>query len=231
MDREVIFRKLAGLIKEYGPNRLSKDSGVSRQGIYRLMSEKNPRYKTLEKISVPLKIDLDLTRQLSTTDEIYSSLKFHGAPIRTKSTKTPLPLEEALAQGIALSRLDGFISSIVPYLLFKKAKELNIPHLIALCDNLGECQALGYYSDIANTFRPNLKLNRMSDLLSDTHYKQEPLSKNTRLTESLKRLAHISNNPIAKKWKLLTIDNLEHHLERYNKWLTQELSPHSAKKR
>jgi transcriptional regulator with XRE-family HTH domain len=222
MDKEAIFGKLEGLIKDYGPNRLSRDSGVSRQGIYRLMSEKNPRFETLQKIATALKIDLDLTRKLPAVDEIYSSLKFYGAPISTQPTETPLPLEDTLAQGIALSRMDGFVSSIIPYLLTKKADELNAPHLIALCDSIGESQTLGYYADIANMLKPNRKLSRLTNLLSDLTFRQEILSKKAKPTESFKRLAKAANNPIAKKWKLLTIDNLEHHLERYRKWLTQE---------
>ena len=222
MGRELIFEKLVSLIKAYGPSRLAKESGISRQGIYRFLTERNPRYETLEKITSVLHIDFDLARELPTTDDVYSSLKFYGAPISTNPTDIPLPLEESLAHGIVHSRTDGFISSIIPYLLFKKADELNTSHLIALCDVLGESRTLGYYADMANSFRPNKKLARLVDLLSDLHFEQEQLFKNTKKTESLKILAKTVNNPIAKKWKFLTIDSLDHHLERYKKWLNQE---------
>jgi transcriptional regulator with XRE-family HTH domain len=222
MNRDLIFEKLERLIRSYGPNRLSRDSGISRQGIYRLISERNPRYETLDKIAMALQIDLDITKALPTTDDIYSSLKFHGAPLRARETKKPLSLEETIARGISISRTDGLIISIVPFLLFKKADKVNIPSLIALCDGLGEVQALGYYADIANTFRPNKKLAKLVDVLDDLPFKQELLSKNTRMTESLKKLIKIIENPIAKKWKFITIDSLAHHFERYDKWLMQE---------
>src|SRR5437867_2622315 len=143
MNKERIFEKLEGLIKAYGPKRLADDSGVSRQGIYRFLTEKNPQFETLDKIASTLHIDLDLTKSLPSTELIYSSLKFHGAPISAKLTDHPLPLEESLARGIALSRIDGFINSVIPYLLYKTADKIDIPHLIALCDNLGESRALG----------------------------------------------------------------------------------------
>ncbi len=79
-----------------------------------------------------------------------------------------------------------------------------------------------FQTDVANTFRPNKRLARLIDLLSDLHFGQEQLFKNTKPTESLKRLAKTTNNSIAKKWKLLTIDSLDYHLERYRKWLSQE---------
>lgn len=218
----MIFEKLERLIKDYGPSRLAHDSGISRQGIYRLLSERNPRYETLEKLASTLKIDLDLTKNLPGTEDIYSSLKAHGAPLSAHAIEPPLPLEESLARGISLSRTDGLLSSIIPYLLFKKNDELNIPHLISLCDSLGESRALGYYADLANAFRANEKLKRLADLIFDLHFDQEPLSKNSKPTESFRRLAKIKNNPVAKKWKFMTIDNLGHHLERYNKWLNQE---------
>lgn len=222
MDKDVIFEKLEELIKDYGPSRLADDSGISRQGIYRLLSERNPRYETLEKLASTLRIDLDLTKNLPSTEEIYSSLKEHGAPLSAQTIEHPLPLEESLARGISLSRTDGLISSIIPYLLFRKIDDLNTPRLISLCDSLGESRTLGYYADVANAFKSNEKLKRLADLIFDLHFGQESLSKNEKPTESFRHLAKLTDNPIAKKWKFMTIDNLEHHLERYNKWLTQE---------
>jgi hypothetical protein len=100
---------------------------------------------------------------------------------------------------------------------------LDVGRLKVLCEENGQSRALGYYADVANEFRQNEKLAELAKNVFRPDFEEEMFFKHLDRSETFLKLESLTVNPVAKKWKFLNTDNLHHHLERYEKWLKNEL--------
>lgn len=161
----------------------------------------------------------DLMKVRKPKPDVYAVLKNYGAPFWDQPDAS-LSLEEAIVLGLKYSPKSGhaLIAGIIPYVLTINSEQLNTELLLRKLESEQQRQLLGYFADFANQFKPSRKLKALSDELYDPNYEKFKLVSG-RLTKLMKLVIESRHNPTAKKWNILTIDELEGHFIRYRKWL------------
>jgi hypothetical protein len=218
VNRAAFFKKIAESATRFGVSRLSQKSGVSRQALYEMFHTRNPRFDSLARVTKALGFSVDLIEENVPDNDVYASLQYYGAPVVCQATDDPMPLESTVAYGLSLARREQLAESLLPYVLHLNCEKLDLPRLVELAQRQNESRALGYFANVAFVYDNNPKLGLLKDLLKKENFTAEPLNKNVSPSKRMLKLYSLVSNDIAKQWGFLTQDDLEHLLQRYEKW-------------
>jgi len=211
-------KKLENRAKAYGLKNLAQDVGVSRQALHGFFSGGDMKLSNFERLLSCLGWTMEVSPQ-EALEDVLGNLKLYGAPLLVDDPEVYLSLEETLYKALALSRKEARVASVLPYLLVLKSYALKAEKLLDLFrDETSSLQLLGYYLDVALSFRyrkplANLlrKIEKREVKLKSFYLRESDEGRNPKLYK------RFENDP-AKKWKVLTRDNLEDLVQRFRKW-------------
>ncbi|MBX3021217.1 MAG: hypothetical protein KF799_06015 [Bdellovibrionales bacterium] len=191
---------------------------VSRQSLYNLFQNKDVRLSTLKSVAKHLGYDLNVEltpRRTLDTKHLHSALRKLGAPLYDNEV-TDFSLEQVVAWGLKAALKDKTVADVLPYVLAMNAADLDMLTLLQYLREDQQRQLLGYFSDLANQFAPNAKLNLLVDLLD----RQFPVTDLTGKAHGkfAERYFLSLKNATAQKWNVRTFSTTENLLERYRKW-------------
>ena len=100
--------------------------------------------------------------------EVRGWLVSVGAPLAAPSPKTPTPaLEEILAEAVTLSHRDATVARVLPVVLWKRRRDLDLERLVLEATRRDERQALGYFLELAGRLGGEASLVEAAQRLSD----------------------------------------------------------------
>lgn len=101
-------------------------------------------------------------------DDVRGWLAAAGAPLGSPRPKRPAPpLEEALAEALALSHRDATVARVLPLVLWRQRGRLNLDRLVQQASRRDERPALGYFLELAGQFGGDVRLVRAARALRD----------------------------------------------------------------
>lgn len=209
MNTTEFFNKL----KSENLSQLEKDSHVSRQALHSATKSRNMKLDNLNSVAKALNFQVTLTPR-QTEENLMSSLALFGAPL-AHSKKGTLSLTESVREALKRAREDGVYESLLPYVLWKNADQLNPLEVVAEAYTTNQVNVLGYFVEMAQAFRPHEKFSFMLKLLEAAQSTKEEFLVSvttTRFPELFRK------NKLAVKWKLKVRGSVEDHLQRWEKW-------------
>ena len=152
MDQN-LRRRVKERAEAYGLSNLAQGAGLSRQALYSFLEGGDMRLSNFLSVLKVLNMEMKVDESLVESD-VLANLKAYGAPLVAGEAKTALLPEESLVEGLKLSREDARLTSVLPYLLVKRAYQWDQNDLLSrLKDNVSMQQLLGYYVDVALAYR------------------------------------------------------------------------------
>lgn len=217
MEQELRMR-LMRRAEAYGLSNLAKDAGLSRQALHSFFEGGDIRLSNFLSVLRVLNMDFKVEEFVEDSD-VLANLKAYGAPLVTGEAKTALLPEESLVEGLKLSREDARLTSVLPYLLVKRAYQWDQDDLLSrIKDDVSIQQLLGYYVDVALAYRKREPLAQLKMKLKKLVEKAKPMMLAKRdQGKNLKNFERFDNSP-AREWKLGTRDDLESLVARCKKW-------------
>jgi DNA-binding transcriptional ArsR family regulator len=101
-------------------------------------------------------------------DDVRGWLAAAGAPLGSPGHKRPSPpLEEALAEGLALSHRDATVARVLPLVLWRQRGRLDLDRLVREASRRDERATLGYFLELAGQFGGDADLVRAARALRD----------------------------------------------------------------
>ena len=193
-----------------------RQTGLSRQALYSFMEEKSMRLSNFEKLLGTLNFEINFLEKPMAA-EIYENLAFYGAPVDAPKIKT-LEFEDLISAAIVLSRTDGLVESVIPYVLAKQARLVDVRKLLIACFKNETCQYLGFYADMANRFKQNENLKKIVNLVfalidADDSWVSLPIK-----MPSSSFIEIYMQNEFSKKWHIYSRGTFSDHLDRWKKW-------------
>ena len=209
MKANLFFKEL----KKQNLTQLEKSTDLSRQALHGALKSKNMQLKNLETVAQAMNYQVVLL-PTETEENVLASLKKWGAPVAHSSDGT-LDLEHTVLAAIKFSRKVGLYESLVPYVLVKNVSTLNLLKLMGLALQENQVYVLGYFVEMANSFRTHPKLVQLLEFLSPMKgHKRETLV----VSEKVNFPELFEKNSVALNWNLLVRGTLEDHLQRWGKW-------------
>jgi hypothetical protein len=200
-------------LKKENLSKLEKRAGVSRQALHQALHTQNMKLVNLNSLAKALDLRVELS-PVPSEENLLASLARYGAPL-AHSRGGSLSLEEALAESLNWSRRDGLYESVVPFVLIKNAKQLNVKKMVGLAYQNDQVNVLGYFAEMAQQYRSHGNLQMLLDLLvPGKESAKELLLLKTRMNfpELFER------NPFAAKWNLWVRGRFADHRDRWEKW-------------
>ena len=99
--------------------------------------------------------------------EVRSWLASVGAPLAGSPSQTPPPLEELLAEALALSHRDATVARVFPAVLWQRRHDLDLDRLVLEATRRDERHALGYFLELAGRLGGDARLVEAAGRLSD----------------------------------------------------------------
>jgi hypothetical protein len=192
---------------------LEEKAGVSRQALHSALKTHNMKLENLAAVAKALDLKLEFTPVL-TEKNLLASLARWGAPV-AHTTGGNLSLETTVAECVLKSRKDGFYEGLVSYVLAKNAENLDVLKLAAVALSSNHVNVFGYYTEMANEFRQNTKLQ---ELLRVLVLMKNPESEFLVTNTKTQFLELFMKNTAALKWHVLVRGTLDDHLQRWKKW-------------
>lgn len=210
------LKKVIDKLKNENIAEIKRQTGLSRQALYTFMDEKSMRLSNFEKLLETLHFEINLSEKPTAT-EIYQNLAYYGAPVDAKKVKS-LEFEALISSAIVLSRSDGLVESVIPYILANQAKSINVTALLQACFKNETSKYLGFYADMANRYKKNRKLETITHLIFSLAEANDPW-----ISLSLKRPSSsfveiYMQNEFSKKWRIYSRGTFNDHLDRWKKW-------------
>ena len=203
--------------RAYGLKELAQDSGLTRQTLYTFLRGGNLTLNHLYKILKVLGLRLEVHEEVRDED-VLGSLSRLGAPLPGMEDFKRMGLEETLARALEVSRRESRLSTVLPYVLIKRAYQIKAGELIDLLKQPQEFQLLGYYTELALKYRYRAPLETLLSQLWAAKNQFKPLALRER--DQGRAAADFARfvNPSAEKWKVLTRDREEDVVARLMKW-------------
>ena len=203
--------------RAYGLQELALESGLTRQTLYGFFKGGNLTLNHLYKILKVLGLELEIREEVRDED-VLGSLSRLGAPLPEVEGSKRMGLEETLARALEVSRRESRLSTVLPYVLIKRAYQIKVGELIGLLRQPEEFQLLGYYTELALKYRYRAPLETLLSQLWAAKNQFKPLALRER--DQGRAAADFARfvNPSAEKWKVLTRDSEEDIVARLMKW-------------
>jgi hypothetical protein len=99
--------------------------------------------------------------------EVRSWLASVGAPLAGSPSQTPPPLEELLAEALALSHRDATVVRVFPAVLWQRRHDLDLDRLVLEATRRDERHALGYFLELAGRLGGDARFVEAAGRLSD----------------------------------------------------------------
>jgi hypothetical protein len=100
--------------------------------------------------------------------ELRGWLASVGAPLAASPSQTPRPpLEEVLAEALALSHRDATVARVFPVVLWQRRHDVNLDRLVLEATRRDERQALGYFLELAGRLGGHARFGEAARRLSD----------------------------------------------------------------
>ena len=201
------------VLKAQNLSHLEEEVGLSRQALHNALKSHNMKLENLSKLAKSLNLQVEFS-PLKNENNLMSSLVKFGAPLaHTKDGS--LSLEECVRESLKQARHDGFYETLVPYVLCFNINKMNPLEMASAAFSVNQVNVLGYFVELANVFKPNVKFDYLLSLLKPAKSKKKELLV---LTTKSHFPELFEKNELALKWNLLVRGNIEHHLERWKKW-------------
>jgi len=226
----MITRQLCKQIKDYGIERMSRETGLSRSNIYGIIKhEITPRIDTYQCLLEALGYELKITKRIKDKkdknyiDQLKANLSDYGAPINT-STKNykSMTLDETFIEALEYGRTDTSINVSLPYFIHKNFDQLEIMNTIQITN---EPLYLGYLLNLIALLTNNIKTISYMSILESMHTvpKKQPLIKNQTIGKFQKKALKETDNACAAKWGFETLDSMSNIKSRFDKWNEAQL--------
>jgi hypothetical protein len=126
---------------------LARAERSNAERVYRAETD-HPQGRLLRQVAkAPGQVRTD--RPMNHDHEVRTALAAVGAPLGSPRTKTPPPLEEALANALVLSHRDPTVARVLPLVLWRQRDRLDLDRLVAQASRRDERSALGYFLELA----------------------------------------------------------------------------------
>ncbi len=209
---------LKDIMKNYGMKPLAEQAGVSRTSLYNLLHGENFESDTLEKVTRVLNVEFGFLNKTPSFEETCNHLAFYSAPlIYNKNSPHSMSFEETLKWGLHYSLTDGMLESLMPYLLLKHSKKINLNKLLSKLDQQDYFQLFGYYLDLAANYLKNKKMQDLATLFFSENFNTLYLGQEKPSERALKAVKERKNKS-ADKWNVFTLNSTENYFERFKKW-------------
>jgi hypothetical protein len=190
---------------------ISKSTKLSRQTLYNFLNGQNTTTDTINKLKTYFQMQID--------DQLYTDLKFYGAPLAVKDGRPNLELDQALLNALQASRSDSLLESVLPYVFYKNQEALNLEVLFRESVKLNNDQLLGYYLEMADQFIPVQKFKNFTNLMRQIFvYDLRPLMTISGKPVPDYAISAYMKNTVALSWGLLVRGELKFQIERFKKW-------------
>ena len=207
-------------VKAYGLTRLANEIDLTRQTLYNFLSSEDMRLSSFMKVLSVLEIEMIFDSDL-TDDDVRANLKRWGAPLVASKTSKKLSLEKTLFLALDSVSRDGRLTSVLAFLLTKKASQVKWSELLDDLSSVREHQLLGYLLDLSLCNRHRTPLSSVRDLLKkkSKSFNWEAVNKRDakKPAESFERY----KNELASAWKLKVRENPKDAVKRMRKWESQ----------
>ncbi len=209
---------LKDLMKSYGMKPLAEQAGVSRTSLYNLSHGENFESETLEKVARVLNIEFGFLNKTPAFEETCNHLAFYGAPLAyDKNAPHSMGFEETLKWGLHYSLTDGMLESLMPYLLLKYSKKINLNKLLSRLDQQDYFQLFGYYLELAAEFSKTKNLQILANTFYSENFNTLYLG-HEKPSERVLKAVKERKNKSADKWNVFTLNSTENYFERFIKW-------------
>ena len=209
---------LKDLMKSYGMKPLAEQAGVSRTSLYNLLQGENFESDTLEKVTRVLNVEFGFLNKTPSYEETCNHLAFYDAPlVYNKNSALFMSFEESLKWGLHYSVTDGMLESVVPYLLLKYSKTLNLNRLLSKLDRQEYFQLFGYYLELVANYRKNKKTQDLANTFFTKDFNTLYLGQK-KPSERVLKAVKVRKNKSADKWNVFTLNSTENYYERFRKW-------------
>lgn len=129
---------------------------------------------------------VELLRQLATTsgdretrtganrdDQVRAWLASVGAPLGSEEAEVSIPpVEEVVAEALSLSHRDAMVARVLPLVLWRQRKQLDLDRLLSEATRRDERQALGYFLELAGQLGGEPRLVEAARALHDKRRKR-----------------------------------------------------------
>lgn len=200
-------------LKEQNLSRLETKTGLSRQSLHNALNTHNMKLENLVPLAKAMNLELRF-ESVKSEDNILASLAKFGVPV-AHSKDGNLSFEELVKESVLRSRVDGAYETFVPFLLAQHADDFDPLKVAAQGYASGQVNALGYFAEMANQFKPSSNLNRLLELLRVAKINQDEFLVTTNKTYFPELF---EKNKVARQWNLKVRGTVEDHMERWEKW-------------
>jgi hypothetical protein len=135
-------------------------------------------------------------------DYVRNMLFTLGAP--TFGEEVPVEdVEDALLQGVTLSRRDGTVSSILPVVFYKQRDKVSPDRLVECARAVGEKRVLGFYLELTTELSGDKRFAEWARRLRDgRHCAVEYLSRRSGSSALAREVTEQHTPNVARKWNL-----------------------------
>lgn len=192
---------------------LEKKSGISRQALHNALKTHNMKLDNLQSVAKAMQYKLEFS-PLKTERNLLGSLSRYGVPV-AHSREGTLTFAETVGESLLRSRQDAAYETFVPFLLAENPNLVEPLKLAAKAFELNQVNALGYFVEMAHTFRPFQVFEKLLSLLSPAKSLEKEflvVSEKTHFPELFEK------NELALKWNLRVRGTVQNHLQRWEKW-------------
>lgn len=209
MNKSEFFNTL----KKENLTHLELSAGVTRQALHNALKSQNMKLDNLQAVAKAMGLELEFS-PLGTEGNLLSSLAKFGVPLAHSKDGT-MKFEDVVKKALVKSRQDGAYETFVPYLLLKNALKLKPLLLASKAFEANEVNALGYFVELANAFRPNKSFEKTLELLSVAKSSEKEFLVKT---EKSNFPELFEKNKLAVKWNLKVRGTVNDHFQRWEKW-------------
>ncbi len=107
-------------------------------------------------------------RRQASDDEVRGWLSQLGAPLYSAPSKGAMPpVEDVVTEALVLAHTDATVARVLPLVLWRQRKAMNLERLVEHATKRNQGQALGYFLEMAGRLGKDRSLVRASTLLVD----------------------------------------------------------------
>lgn len=193
---------------------LEHKAGISRQALHNALKSHNMKLLNLNSVAKAMQFDVVAT-PLRTESNLLASLAKYGVPVAHTKDGT-LSFAEVVQKALVKAREDGAYETFLPYLLATNGDKLEPLKLAAKAFEVNQVNVLGYFTEMANLFKPSAALEELLRLLAPAQNNQTEflvLATRSNFPELFEK------NQLALKWNLKVRGTVQDHLDRWEKWV------------
>ena len=169
--------------------------------LYRADSD-HPEAELFRRLAALPDTPAELTRPHD--DQVLTWLANVGAPVGSRDPHTPTPpFEQVVAAALSLSHREPTVARVLPVVLWRHRKTMEIDRLAEQATRYDEKQALGYFLELAGRLGADTQLRKTAQSLNDKRRSRSRMFFAGHHGPYEVALTRRNTPPVAKKWGYL----------------------------